>query len=136
MISIFKMNVTDYLVSTVLLLGGFGLWESMCDGQLAAVWISEFVSAVISSWGGFRWVPFPLSAVVVVWISGSSWQWEPQGCGRSSGRFLSSGSSGPFVVVVGFLVVVVVVVALVAVVVAVVVVGWVETQVSKNKTSH
>lgn len=30
--SIFKMNVTDYLVSTVLLLGGFGLWESMCDG--------------------------------------------------------------------------------------------------------
>lgn len=30
--SIFKMNVTDYLVSTVLLLGGFGLWESVCDG--------------------------------------------------------------------------------------------------------
>lgn len=30
--SIFKMNVTDYLVSTVVLLGGFGLWESMCDG--------------------------------------------------------------------------------------------------------
>lgn len=49
------------------------------------------VSAVISSWGGFGWVPLPFSTVVDVRISHGSGNWEPWGCGWGSTWSLGSG---------------------------------------------
>lgn len=52
------------------------------------------VSAVISSWGGFGWVPLPFSPAVEVRITGGSGNWEPWGCGLDSTWSLGSGSGG------------------------------------------
>lgn len=52
------------------------------------------VSAVISSWGGFGWVPLPFSAVVEIRISHGSGNWEPWGCGWGSTWSLGSSSGG------------------------------------------
>lgn len=75
----FSYISSDHLLSSILLPCEFrpgGLMHVRY--RLAAVWISVvLVGAVISSRGGFRRVPLPLSAVVVVRISSGSGSWEP-----------------------------------------------------------